>query len=282
MRRQGKPPAAAAAAAGADAAPAQASRANATAGFVRTVAIRVTRGPYDPALCAAWRAYAADKGTENDFPGGLAADQLYAVFVLENGGRDLERFALRCGAEARAVLLQAALALAVAEEALQFEHRDLHWGNVLLARAPDGGGVARHTLRGVPFAAATEGLTVTVIDFSLSRVAPRGGRGAPICCNLEDDPELFCGPKGEAQFDTYRKMRKAVRADWTAFVPATNALWLAYLADTLLTKKAIPLERDEKLALRAFRSRAAKYSRASDALLDDLFAGMWGHAEAAH
>jgi hypothetical protein len=31
---------------------------------------------------------------------------------------------------------QIALALAVGEEALGFEHRDLHWGNVLLRAAP--------------------------------------------------------------------------------------------------------------------------------------------------
>jgi len=31
------------------------------------------------------------------------------------------------------LLPQTALALAVAEEALAFEHRDLHWGNIMLS-----------------------------------------------------------------------------------------------------------------------------------------------------
>ena len=40
------------------------------------------------------------------------------------------------------------------------------------------------------------------------------------------------------QADTYRRMRKATRGQWAGFHPATNALWVAYLADTLLEKKA--------------------------------------------
>ena len=41
---------------------------------------------------------------------------------------------------------QTALTLAVAEEALQFEHRDLHWGN-LLVRRESAATVARYRLR---------------------------------------------------------------------------------------------------------------------------------------
>jgi hypothetical protein len=35
--------------------------------------------------------------------------------------------------------------------------------------------------------------------------------------------------------------------------PATNALWLHYLADTLLNKKTFPLSPSEKKRLRDFR-----------------------------
>ena len=38
--------------------------------------------------------------------------------------------------------MQSVLALAVAEEAVQFEHRDLHWGNLLIKRVPDGQRIA--------------------------------------------------------------------------------------------------------------------------------------------
>jgi serine/threonine-protein kinase haspin len=51
--------------------------------------------------------------------------------------------------------LQTALALAVAEEALAFEHRDLHWGNIMLS-APQGTHVAAR-LKGCTIRVRAEG-----------------------------------------------------------------------------------------------------------------------------
>jgi len=50
------------------------------------------------------------------------------------------------------------------------------------------------------------------------------------------DPELFEGP-ANCQGDTYRRMRDATQHNWAGSYPATNAMWMHYLADTLLTKK---------------------------------------------
>ena len=63
--------------------------------------------------------------------------------------------------------------------------------------------------------------------------------------------------------------------DWRAYAPRTNALWLHYLADVLLTRKTLPLDRADKRALQAFRARAERYGCAADALADELFEGMW-------
>ena len=60
-----------------------------------------------------------------------------------------------------------------------------------------------------------------------------------ICCDL--------------QADTYRRMRKATKGRWEGFHPATNALWMHYLADTLLSLKAFPLDPSQKKRLRDFR-----------------------------
>jgi hypothetical protein len=52
-------------------------------------------------------------------------------------------------------LAQTALALAVAEEAVAFEHRDLHWGNIMLSPPHDTHITAR--LKGCTIRVRTEG-----------------------------------------------------------------------------------------------------------------------------
>jgi serine/threonine-protein kinase haspin len=49
----------------------------------------------------------------------------------------------------------------------------------------------------------TEGCVATLIDFTASRLRTLAGGVA--FCDLAADPEIFQGPKGECQFDTYRK-----------------------------------------------------------------------------
>ena len=48
-------------------------------------------------------------------------------------------------------------------------------------------------------------------------------------------------------------MKRATKGKWAGFHPATNCLWLHYLADTLLTQKAFPMSPAQKKALRDFR-----------------------------
>ena len=77
------------------------------------------------------------------------------------------------------------------------------------------------------------------------------------------------------QADTYRRMRKATRGDWSVYTPSTNALWLHYLADVMLTRKRPASSADGLRALRAFRKRALAAGSAGDLLLDPYFEGAW-------
>jgi len=185
------------------------------------------------------------------------------VFVTADGGEDLEHFAVRDFDEARSILLQTTVALAVAEEACRFEHRDLHWGNVLISR-PDAlkseleaeaAELSTHRLRGVDLhVQKTAGVKVAIIDFTLSRLDLANGGVA--FCNLAADPELFEGPKGDCQMETYRRMRKQTGDNWEEHHSKTNAMWVHYLADTMLTKKQVPFTASGKRALQQFRRRA--------------------------
>ena len=203
-----------------------------TEGFINTAAVTVCRGPYAPPLLNAWKKYDKERESENENPEGFPEDQLYIVFACADGGVDLEHIQLNNAAEATAMLLQVTVALAVAEEAMKFEHRDLHWGNVLLQRC----GVdetRRARLNGVELTYPTNGLAVNIIDFTLSRLDMGDGKEDVAFCDLEADPELFEGPAGHCQSDTYRRMRKATKGMWERHCPKTNALWLHYLADCL-------------------------------------------------
>jgi hypothetical protein len=53
---------------------------------------------------------------------------------LSHGGEALETYRLYNSKQAVSVLEQAACALAVGEVSAAFEHRDLHWGNILLEK----------------------------------------------------------------------------------------------------------------------------------------------------
>lgn len=55
------------------------------------------------------------------------------------------------------------------------------------------------------------------------------------------------------QADTYRRMQKLTKGAWAAHSPATNAAWLGYLVDAVLTLKQAPMSPQEKRALRAFK-----------------------------
>ena len=90
------------------------------------------------------------------------------MFEFSNGGKDLESFEFNALSEAWSVLHQTALGLAVAENALEFEHRDLHWGNVLISRTGDE--LIESALLGEKKMVASHGVRVSLIDFTLSRL----------------------------------------------------------------------------------------------------------------
>ena len=271
--------------------------ADATTGFAATRAVAVCRGPYSPTLAAEWAAWKVAHGSDNPDPAvaSARADALHAILVCDDGGTDLERARIPSPSAALSILAQTTLALAAAERAAAFEHRDLHWGNVLVAPLPDGAPPPSALLAGVRHAVTSHGgLRVSLIDFTLSRIAAAGEGGggndtssasppvAAAWADLDADPAIFAGSKGDPQADTYRTMRKLVHkagggggaSVWATHVPATNALWLAYLASVLADAKPYDKTDAHVRALRGFKRRAAAAPSAHALVGDSLFDGV--------
>ncbi|KAM0756244.1 hypothetical protein T439DRAFT_320942 [Meredithblackwellia eburnea MCA 4105] len=104
-------------------------------GFVDFLGAYIVQGSFPSLLLNEWDKFKRSQSPPCDDqmrPHVLPSNQIYALICLRHGGSDLENFRLRSWVDAASVLWQVARTCATAEEGCQFEHRDLHWGNVLV------------------------------------------------------------------------------------------------------------------------------------------------------
>ncbi|XP_048221917.1 serine/threonine-protein kinase haspin [Perognathus longimembris pacificus] len=241
---------------------------NRTEGFIGLNSVHCVQGSYPPLLLKAWDHYNSTKGSQNDRPDIFEENQLFIVLEFEFGGMDLEqmRTKLASFATAKSILHQITASLAVAETALRFEHRDLHWGNVLLKKTNRK--ELHYTLNGETSTIRTHGLQVNIIDYTLSRVERDG---IVVFCDISMDEDLFRG-EGDYQFEIYRLMRKENNNCWDAYHPYNNVLWLHYLTDKILkqmtfrSKCNTPAMKQMKKKLQHFHRTALDFRSATDLL----------------
>ncbi|XP_076317113.1 uncharacterized protein LOC143229129 [Tachypleus tridentatus] len=235
---------------------------NMTSTFILVKRVMCVQGKYPVKLLQEWDKFAKNKTTLNDRPDIFDKNQLYIVFEFSDGGCDLESFHFTSGEEAMSVLKQVACALAVAEEALQYEHRDLHWGNILVARSKKEN--VEFTFKGKNLTFPACGVFVSIIDFTLSRFTKDG---CTVFTDLTNDQTLFTG-EGDYQFEIYRLMKKHNKNEWESFHPFTNILWLHYLTEKLVnSKKYESRSKNHRVAigqLRSLMSMLLKFQSASD------------------
>ncbi|XP_078727653.1 serine/threonine-protein kinase haspin isoform X2 [Lampetra fluviatilis] len=201
---------------------------NQSENFIKLNSLRCLQGSYPDRLLEAWNEFHENKISDNDCPDFFTDSQLFIVFEFEDGGTSLETYQFSSMLQMLAVLQQVLVALAVAEEAICFEHRDLHWGNVLVKQTKKK--KLSYRLFGQTFSMPTHGVQAKIIDYTLSRMEHDGIKKFT---DMASDKMLFQG-QGDYQYDIYRIMRNENNNNWAAYSPHTNVLWLHYLAGKML------------------------------------------------
>lgn len=76
----------------------------------------------------------------------------------------------RSASEGLSVLLQVGWTLAAAEDTCQFEHRDLHWSNILIAQYSEQEITYHFKSTDDEYTISSCGVKAHIIDFTLSRL----------------------------------------------------------------------------------------------------------------
>ncbi|KAK4146212.1 Serine/threonine-protein kinase haspin hrk1 [Dichotomopilus funicola] len=209
----------------------------------------------------------------------------FLVVELGDAGTALEDFELSSVSQVWDIFLHTALALARAEDMVEFEHRDLHEGNLCIRRVrPPKPKPATEADSERRF--GFSGLDITILDYGLSRATDpdssylfdEDADDRVVAYDLEKDLPLFQSTHAP-QCQIYRQMRSHLIShdrvpllppsqhttpypispvtnrpiSWRAYRPYTNVLWLAYFSD----RAALRQFRRETAELRAHLDPAA-------------------------
>ncbi|WWC88402.1 uncharacterized protein L201_003313 [Kwoniella dendrophila CBS 6074] len=218
-------------------------------GFVEYIGSYVVEGNYPEKLLEEWDEFKGNEGSASVRPSALPPTQRYCLLLLSHAGVDLETFKFsqtQGWLQAAGIFWQLTSSLARAEKWTQFEHRDLHEGQILI-----------HPYSNISSTSSTKkdqqndekdnyldpldsGLQTTIIDFGLSRLAlPNQSESI-----WTEVPEEVYEGKG-LQWDLYRSMKDKIEDrqksnGWKGFNPITNVMWLHYILRYMTTKLGQP------------------------------------------
>lgn len=236
-----------------------------TKNFMQLDRVALCQGKFPDFLIDAWDEYDFRKDSDNDRPSVFPEEQLYILYSAENSGVQLGSYVYHSFDEVISILQQVSLTVAIGEAALEFEHRDMHRGNILVRRTHDR--VLYFRLDHKEYHIASHGVLASVVDFTLSRI--NQGDDCVSYTDLNNLPWLFKG-KGDIQFDVYRDMRNHSKSEWRGFHPYNNVLWLNYLATKVSIKAKLKdmSSKSWKRKLEPFIKKIKRYSTAKDVFLN--------------
>lgn len=240
-------------------------------GFARCRGVHVVSGKYPDVLSEAFSLYKTTDPQEAINPdptNNLPPEQLYVVIEMNDAGCPLSKLPAMTAFQAFDSFWTSAMILSMAEHKLEFEHRDLHNGNICFKHrdVETRDDIAKKLVEDMKEAPEVtlglSNLAITIIDYTLARARISDGEDDIIVF----DPIAFWDAndaQGESksdakQYDTYRKVRDwAKRAEeeaeiegqsdgtknqtvdkYSRFLPKSNVIWLGYLVTDLLLRRS--------------------------------------------
>lgn len=242
-------------------------------GFSRCRGIHIASGKYPDIFLEAFDAfkYSCPDDALNSHPSIYLSDcQLYAILEMDDAGVQIDNLKKPSAFQAFDIFWKTAMILARAESEFEFEHRDLHGGNVCY-KPMKLGGPEDATLEVIgdmdqrpETILGLANLQVTIIDYTLSRAKVRNV-GAEQALIIFDPIEYWEtstaeGSKEEEvlQIETYRKVRDSAKTaeeeakaaaesegveyhakdKYERFLPKSNVMWLECMLGILLLRAA--------------------------------------------
>lgn len=179
---------------------------------------------------------------------------------------DLEHYKFKNMRQIQSVVNQLVHSLSLAEEKIEFEHRDLHLGNILIKETK----VEKFVFNNESF--DYHGIQCSIIDYSLSRM--QDGAGVAYR-DLESIPWLFAGDdKIDSQYKVYKDMKLSKgKVSWKEFQPRSNILWLAFILERLVLKQKKSIHSPKKISdsLFGLERRILRYSSVKELKNKDDF-----------
>ncbi|CAK5111683.1 unnamed protein product [Meloidogyne enterolobii] len=217
-----------------------------TPSYIPLVRANVVKGIYPDILKAAWNKYKEENpeiAENKHYTNNEHIDNTYVVLVMANGGVDLELYLQEATKSQRvSIFYQVALSLAIAEERYSFEHRDLHYSNILISKVTSRERERRDKIcyyyNGEKIEVRSHGVHASLIDFNNSRMTDDVTRQS-----VYVKFAVKSYKKGaDYQFKIYPMMKELNEDDWSTFHCKTNHYWLHYLYDKLFKVEPFTLE----------------------------------------
>lgn len=174
--------------------------------------------------------------------------QLWLLMEMTDAGQDIDSMHRTARSQRKLysihdtsdVFWGIAEALMRGEMQAEFEHRDLHLGNVCIKIRDKP--IDLTPEHGIPRSSKHE---VTLIDYTQSRLTLESGEVLATAIDESIFRQIDSDPDAQRQYNVYRVMRDIVKKEkkpgvtisqmWKEYVPMTNVLWLHHILRELMT-----------------------------------------------